>query len=294
LSSCKINDISQIIPDSTVLSSREQAWRGLEVIHNCYSYRELAVPAYSSHIIAVHFGHPVTLVEKIDGRTYESCLRQGDVTIVPTGLPSEWRCVEGEEINVVNMHLKPEFLRSVAVEVSDADPERIELMSQLGKRDAQISYIGYALKAALEDNNLATQLYAETLATALAVHLLHNYSTTTQPARKYSGGLPIHKLRRVREYVNEHLEKDLSLSDLANVTAMSPHHFARQFKQATGLSPHQYVTSRRIEQAKVLLAKTDLPITEIALQVGCGSQSHLSKLFRQITGTSPKAYRRAL
>lgn len=294
MSSRKINDISQLIPDSTVLSSRERAWRGLEVIHNCYSYRELAVPAYSSHIIAVHFGHPVTLVEKIDGQTYESCLTQGDVTIVPTGLPSEWRCVKGEEIDVVNMHLKPEFLRSVAVGVSDADPDRIELMSQLGKRDAQISYIGYALKAALEDNNLATQLYAETLATALAVHLLHNYSTTTQSAREYTGGLPMYKLRRVREYINEHLEKELSLSDLGKVSAMSPHHFARQFKQATGLSPHQYVTLRRIEQAKVLLAKTDLPITEIALQVGCASQSHLSKLFRKITGTSPKAYRRAL
>lgn len=243
------------------MSSRE-SWRGLEVIHNCYSYRELAVPAYSNHIIAVHFGHPVTLVEKIDGQTYESCLTQGDVTIVPTGLPSEWRCVEGREIDVVNMHLKPEFLRSVAVGVSDADPDRIELMSQLGKQDAQISYIGYALKAALENNNLASQLYAETLATALAVHLLHNYSATAQPVREYTGGLPMHKLRRVREYVNEHLEDDLSLSDLAEVTAMSPHHFARQFKQATGLSPHQYVTSRRIEQAKGLLAKTDLPITK--------------------------------
>jgi AraC family transcriptional regulator len=276
------------------MSSRERAWRGLEVIHNRYSYRELAVPAYSSHIIAVHFGHPVTLVEKINARTYESCLKQGDVTIVPAGLPSEWRCVEGEEIDVINMHLQPEFLRSVAAGVSDADPDQIEIISQLGKQDAQISYISYALRAALEDNNPASQLYAESLATALAVHLLHNYSAAAQPVRDYTSGLPTHKLRRVREYINEHLEDDLSLSDLASVSVMSPHHFARQFKQATGLSPHQYVTSRRIEQAKVLLAKTDLSITEIALRVGCASQSHLSKLFRQITGTSPKAYRRAL
>lgn len=230
-------------------------------------------------------------MEKINELTHESCLTKGDVTIVPAGLPSQWYCVEGEEIDVINIHLKPEFLHSVAVEVSNADPERIEIISQLGKQDAQISYIGYALRAALEDSSVASRLYAESLATALAVHLLHNYSTTAQPKREYTGGLPPHKLRRLREYINEHLEDDLSLSDLAEVAAMSPHHFARQFKQTTGLSPHQYVTSRRVEQAKLLLAKTNLSVTEIALRVGCASQSHFSKLFRQITGISPKAYR---
>ncbi len=289
----KINDISQLIPDSTVLSSRKQAWRGLEVIHNFYSYSELSVPAYSSHIIAVHFGHPVTLVEKIDGRTHESCLRKGDVTIVPAGLPSKWCRLEGEEIDVINMHLKPDFLRGVAAGISDADPDRIEIISHLGKQDAQITHIGYALRAAIEENKAGSQLYAESLATALAVHLLHNYCATTQPIREYTGGLPPHKFRRVREYINEHIQDDLSLSDLAEVSAMSPYHFARQFKQTTGLSPHQYVTLRRIEQAKVLLTKTDLSITEIALRVGCASQSHLSKLFRQVTGISPKAYRQA-
>ncbi len=119
------------------------------------------------------------------------------------------------------------------------------------------------------------------------------YSTITPEAREYIGGVPLYKLRQVREYIHEHLEDDLSLSELAKVAAMSLHHFARQFKQVTGLSPHQYVTSRRIEQAKVLLAKTDLPITEIARPVGCASQSHFSKLFRQIIGVSPKAYRQA-
>lgn len=195
---------------------------------------------------------------------------------------------------MINLHLKPEFLRSVAAEINDTDPDRIEIVSHLGQKDPQISYIGYALNAALEDHSLANRLYAESLAMALAVHLLHNYSTTTQPTREYTGGLPPRKLRQIREYINEHLEDNLSLSDLAEVCAMSPHHFARQFKRTTGLSPHQYVVSCRIERVKVLLAKTDLPITEIALQVGCASQSHLSNLFRQLTGTSPKAYRRAL
>ncbi len=133
------------------------------------------VPAYSSHIIAVHLGHPVTLVKKINERTYKNSLTSGDVTIVPAGLPSQWRCVEGEEIDVINLHLKPEFLREIATGISDVDPDRIEIISHLGKQDAQISYISYTLRAAIANNNAANRLYAESLATALAVHLLYYY-----------------------------------------------------------------------------------------------------------------------
>lgn len=72
---------------------------------------------------------------------------------------------------------------------------------------------------------------------------------------------------------------------------MSPFHLAHVFKEAMGVAPHQYVIQRRVERAKQLLAATELPIAEIALAVGCASQSHFSALFHRATGITPQCYR---
>jgi AraC family transcriptional regulator len=106
-----------------------------------------------------------------------------------------------------------------------------------------------------------------------------------------TGGLSLYKLRRTIAYIKDHLEQDLSLVTLAAVGETSPAHFSRLFRRATGLPPHQYVIRCRMKRAKQLLAETDLPLSEIALQVGCADQSHFTALFRVHIALTPKAYR---
>jgi AraC family transcriptional regulator len=91
-------------------------------------------------------------------------------------------------------------------------------------------------------------------------------------------------------YINTNLGEELSLKQLAAVANMSQFYFARQFKQAKGIPPNQYVSNRRMEQAKQLLARRELKVTEVAEQVGIQSQSHFNKVFREYTGVTPKAY----
>ncbi|PSB59370.1 helix-turn-helix transcriptional regulator [Chamaesiphon polymorphus] len=86
-------------------------------------------------------------------------------------------------------------------------------------------------------------------------------------------------------------ERELSLTELAKVINLSPTYFASTFKQATGISPHQYVIQQRVERAKSMLSKTDLTIADIALQVGFSSQSHLTQQFKRLTGITPKQIR---
>jgi AraC-like DNA-binding protein len=104
-------------------------------------------------------------------------------------------------------------------------------------------------------------------------------------------GLTRTQLQQVLDYIQTHLDQDLSLAELAETLNLSPSYFATAFKQAIKVSPHQYVIQQRVERAKLMLSKTDLAIADIALQVGFSSQSHLNQQFKRLTGMTPKQIR---
>jgi AraC family transcriptional regulator len=99
------------------------------------------------------------------------------------------------------------------------------------------------------------------------------------------------QLQQSVDYIHTHLDRELSLQQMAAVLHISPTYFASLFKHATGISPHQYVIRQRVKRAKSLLLKTDLAIADIALQVGFSSQSHLAQQFKRFTGMTPRKVR---
>jgi AraC-like DNA-binding protein len=105
------------------------------------------------------------------------------------------------------------------------------------------------------------------------------------------GGLPPRAVRRVREYVEAHLDESISVEVLAGIAGLSMFHFARAFKQSEGLTPHEYLVQCRIRRAQELLADTDLPLSEIALASGFSDQSHCARRFRERVGVTPSSYR---
>ena len=102
----------------------------------------------------------------------------------------------------------------------------------------------------------------------LLIHLLRHYSTLTQEITSENRSLTPAQLQQAIDYIHTHLDRDLSLAEVAGVISISPTYFASLFKRATGISPHQYVIQQRVERAKLLLTTTDLAIADIALQVG--------------------------
>lgn len=106
------------------------------------------------------------------------------------------------------------------------------------------------------------------------------------------GGLAPWQARRVRDQVEARLGAAVRVEEFAAVAGLSPRYFSRAFKVSFGLTPHAYVTCRRIERAKVLMLQTDEGLSQIALACGLADQAHLSRLFRQVVGVSPSAWRR--
>jgi AraC family transcriptional regulator len=169
-----------------------------------------------------------------------------------------------------------------------------ELKSAIGVRDLVIDRIGLLGRKELSEGGIGGRLYAESLGTALAVHLLRQYSTSPRAQVIYKGGLASKPLQRVIEYINEHLQDELSLFELARTARLSPHYFATVFKASTGMSPHRFVIERRIDRARDLLRRDDKTISEIAYAVGFSSQSHLTANFRRTMGVTPRKFRQSL
>jgi AraC family transcriptional regulator len=106
------------------------------------------------------------------------------------------------------------------------------------------------------------------------------------------GGLAPWQVRRVTDYLEANLARDVALDELAALVGLSEYHFCTAFRRSAGLPPHCWLTARRMEKAKALMAEGRDGLTEIALAVGCGSQSAFGAAFRRTVGVTPTAWRR--
>jgi AraC-like DNA-binding protein len=107
-----------------------------------------------------------------------------------------------------------------------------------------------------------------------------------------AGYLQAWRLKHVQNYIETKMDSRINLRDLASEARLSPMHFAAQFKAATGLKPHEYVLFRRIERAKTIIASSNKPLVEIALETGFQSQSHFTGIFKRFTGETPGSWRK--
>jgi AraC family transcriptional regulator len=216
-------------------------------------------------------------------------MAKGDMSVTPAREPlfARW----DDDDHFVEIRIAADFIESIARETLNKNPGQIELLSEFRVRDRQIEAITLMLLNELQQEHLASRLYIESLTNVLAVHLIRQYTATLPHVPTYEGGLSQRQLMQVLDYINDHLEQDIKLADLAALLGMSQFHFCHLFKRTIATTPYQYLLQQRIERAKQLLKQTDQPILEIALQCGFNNHSHLSQQFRRLTGMTPKAFR---
>jgi AraC family transcriptional regulator len=211
----------------------------------------------------------------------------GNLCLTPFGqtVGAYWR----KPLDNMGILLMPDFVRNVAAENRfSTDFEFHEIYKD---KDPLIEHIGIALLDESASETPAGKLYTDSLIQTLTLHLLKNYSNAAAVQENLNGGLSGYKLKRVQEFIDANLEEDLSLTELAEVADLSQFHFARAFRKSTGQTPQQYLMQQRIERAKQLLSKDDLPIVEISLRTGFKNQSHFTTLFRKFTKYTPKLWR---
>jgi AraC family transcriptional regulator len=177
----------------------------------------------------------------------------------------------------------------LGAEIGRAQP--LEALTFQKLNDPMVHQIAHSIASEMGPHGSHGKLYAESLVIALLGHLLRGGSPVANHAIS-DVGLSPQKLRLCERYIDAHLADGLSVEDVAKAVAMSPFHFTRAFKAATGKTPHRYVLERRISAAETMVANTSRPLNEIAAEVGFCSPSHFSSVFQGLTGRTPSAHRR--
>lgn len=273
-----------------LLSSAARGWNDLLVISQRVTPQpELIItpePLHSIHMIALHLkGDPFELWGDFAGHQERGLICPGYLSLKPAHVPcaASWN----RPNYLLHVCLMPPLIAATAAEISQTDPVRLELIPRFTFQDPLVQQLCLALLVEVESGGLAGRLYAESLGHTLALHLLRNYASGVVTRSLPAHGLSPLQLRRVQDYVNDQLAHEHSLAELAAVAGYSPTYFARQFKEATGLAPHQYLIHCRVERARCLLETGQLTVAEIARRVGFADQSHLDRHFKHLLGVSP-------
>ena len=173
--------------------------------------------------------------------------------------------------------------------VSEAVGETLTMPSPRVFRNERLRVLARCLAAECERPARFSSLYVDSLTLAACIDFLRLGRDDIQRA---AGRLAPRQLRRITEYIVEHLSEAVRLRELSAIVGLSQSQFGRAFKASTGLSPHQWQLHARITKARELLLAGTLPLSEIAVVTGFAEQSHFTRVFTRITGTSPAVWRR--
>ncbi|MCB1024413.1 MAG: helix-turn-helix transcriptional regulator [Acidobacteria bacterium] len=273
---------------SPILFKRTAAWQGLEILHHDVLSGELLENVQTSHEFNITLaGHLRVEKQGANGRSKVHYSTPGSLCLTPSGQPMKARW--NERVENLAILIRPEFIDRIANENHFSTSYEID--SVHGRKDPLIQQIALTLLDEICAGEKTDQLYADTLSQSLIIHLLKNYSTASFTENEVSGGLSGYKLRRVKEFILDNLDRNLSLAEIAETADLSRFHFSREFRKATGMTPQHFLMHERVERAKILLANKDLPIVEVGLRTGFKSQSHFTTLFRKFTKLTPRNWR---
>jgi AraC family transcriptional regulator len=279
--------VAPLIPNA---ASFQLGWTGLKAVRYRDSItNEFSAPPISQHALVLVTRPPEQMNMQYEGLKRDKPPAAGSVALVPAGSAALWRW-EGSK-DSLHIYLEPSLVARVGAESLELDPNRTMLPPLDGVNAPELLSAMLAVDAELRAGGVGGSLLVESLATILSIHLIrHTTGRHRQPAGP--GDVLSHrKLRAVIEYIMENLAGTPTLEQMAAVAHLSPYHFARQFKAATGMPPHQYLIARRVERAQYLLRGADeLGLAEVARRVGFADQSHFSFHFKRIVGVTPRQF----
>ncbi len=240
---------------------------------------DILIPAENARLLAATYHTPA-------GVQRTAFVRAPMIAVMRPQQPCSVR--SQQPLDMIVLSVEPSFYAQEVRALQGA--HELELVEPHAAIDPFIRQVGNALHQDLQQQRLPSARYLQSLACVVAVHLARHYRKADLPTTRGTG-LPTHKLERVQAFIDENISKPLPVELLAAEVRLSPFHFARTFKQATGQAPHLYVLMQRVERAKSWLRESDRSVHDVALSTGFRTQGHFSGVFHRYTGFTPRAFR---
>ena len=281
-----------------VADSASLQWTGLFVRR--YRFRRVIdrflVPATPEPLISCGLAGSAEFCERELGEPWVTRhIRRGHIFVTRSKTPYEVRFSSpvGEELEIIQVHLAVDRLLAALEAVYPGKADEVEVIDFFG-RDEALADLCFVCAEMLAARTPGKSKRVADLTQLIASFLVEKYTDIASEKSSFRGGLPIRQLRKVEDYVSERLAEDISVETLAELVDLSPFHFSRVFKDATGMSPLQFVTGVRITRAQQLIRETSRSLIEIGLDVGYTSPSYFTKVFRRVTGVTPTGFRSSL
>lgn len=221
-----------------------------------------------------------------DGHSHSVNRTKGTVVIEQRGCEQRFRW--STAASVLAVQLSNTTLEQAAEAVpSSEDTKPVESAAD----DMRLSSLLFALERERIHGYPAGRLFVDGIEQALAAILVRYDGVARRTPQVYKGGLAPYRMKRVTEFINSHIEQEITLSELARDVGLSPSHFCSLFRKTSGKTPHQFVLHCRIQHAKTLLAQPRNSILDVALASGFRTHQHFSRIFRRQVGIPPSTYR---
>lgn len=256
-------------------------WRGVSP--------RIEQPPLDHHYATLHLGGGKRIRRRGEGGIADHVIADRAYSFTPAGSAFSWSTVG--PIDFAHVYLPPSVLQDMAALEFDRDPRAVSLQDGLGLDDGLTAAVLSELASGVAAGASGDRLYWDGLLHTLVFRLLTAHSDLSLVRARAPQALSPVRVRRVAEHVDAHLSETLSLADLASTAGVSPYHFSRAFRRATGVSPYRFVVQRRLERAKALLSGDGLSIAAVGLSCGFTSAAHFSTTFRKAVGVNPARWR---
>jgi AraC family transcriptional regulator len=286
------DELDTMVPSTPIFPPTGDRWAVADLRANAYEKPyECYLPPLRDFML-VSYQKPTIIARKFDGRWKEGVAKEGFLTLASAKESTAWYW--NKSMNNDLLHIKAEVMLQVGLEVFNRDVSNVIFMDDLFIWDPSLINAITMLKFEAKQPGAGERLLVESLINQICVILLRHHANVTLRPVNVVGGLSPYQAREIVNYIEENLASRLSIAELAQVIQISGFHFSRQFKRRFNVPPHTFVTSRRVERARVMLEQGDISLKRVAAMTGFCDQAHLTRQFKRHFGITPKTAQREL